>query len=67
MTVGIKFEKNNHIATITINNPDKANIMDRETSDQLNDAWIEIWEDQKIRVTVITGSGDKYFLSLIHI
>ena len=57
----IKFEKKNHIAYITINNPDKANIMDRETNNELDAAWREIWEDLDIRATILTGAGDKYF------
>ena len=59
--MAIKFEKNDHIAYITINNPDKANVMDRSTSDDLDSAWREIWEDQNIRATILTGAGDKYF------
>jgi len=59
--MAIKFEKNDHIAYITINNPDKANVMDRSTSDDLDSAWREIWEDQSVRVTILTGAGDKYF------
>ncbi len=57
----IKFEKKNHIAYITISNPDKANIMDRETNNELDAAWREIWEDLDIRATILTGAGDKYF------
>ena len=57
----IKFEKKDHIAYITLNNPKKANIMDRETSDQLDAAWREIWDDHDMRVTILTGAGDRHF------
>lgn len=57
----IKFEKNDHIAYITFNNPDRANIVDRATSDELDSAWREIWDDHEIRVTVLTGAGDRHF------
>ena len=57
----IKFEKKNHVAYITINNPEKANIMDRETNNELDAAWREIWEDLDVRATILTGAGDKYF------
>lgn len=57
----IKFEKKGHIAYITINNPKKANIIDRGTSDELDEAWREVWEDHEIRVTILTGAGDRYF------
>ena len=57
----IKFEKQDHIAYITLNNPKKANIMDRETSDQLDATWREIWDDHDMRVTILTGAGDRHF------
>ena len=57
----IIFEKKDHIAYITINNPKKANIMDRATSDDIDSAWREIWDDHEIRVTILTGAGDRYF------
>jgi enoyl-CoA hydratase/carnithine racemase len=59
--MAIKFEKRGHIAYITLNNPKKANIMDRETSNDLGEAWKEIWEDNEVRVTILTGAGDRHF------
>ena len=59
--MAIKFEKRDHIAYITLNNPEKANIMDRATSDELDRAWREVWEDHDIRVTIMTGAGDRHF------
>ncbi|MBI4306670.1 MAG: enoyl-CoA hydratase/isomerase family protein [Chloroflexi bacterium] len=54
-------EKRNHIAYITIDNPQRANVLDRETSDQLAAAWKEAWEDHDVRVVIITGAGDRHF------
>ncbi|MDP6668105.1 MAG: enoyl-CoA hydratase/isomerase family protein [Dehalococcoidia bacterium] len=59
--MAIIFKKKDHIAYITLSNPEKANIMDRETSEQLDEAWREIWDDHEIRVTILTGEGDRYF------
>ncbi len=59
--MAIKFEKRGHIAYITLNNPEKANIMDRATSDELGKAWAEVWDDHDIRVTILTGAGDRHF------
>ena len=59
--MGIIYEKRDKVAYITISNPDKANILDKATSDLLSDAWKEVWEDRDIRATVLTGDGDKYF------
>ena len=59
--MGILFEKKNNIAYITLNNPEKANILDRQTSDEISEAWKEIWEDWDIRVAILTGAGDRHF------
>ena len=54
-------EKKKNIAYITIDNPAKANILDRQTSDEISEAWKEMWEDRNVRAIILTGSGDKYF------
>lgn len=54
-------DKRNRIAYITISNPEKANVLDRETADQLARAWKEAWEDHEVRVVIITGAGDRHF------
>jgi enoyl-CoA hydratase/carnithine racemase len=54
-------EKKDNIAYITINNPEKANILDRQTSDELAQIWKEVWEDWDVRVAVLTGAGDRHF------
>ena len=59
--MGILYEKKDRIAYITLNNPQKANILDRETSDELAEAWRDIWEDSEIRVAILTGTGDRHF------
>ena len=59
--MGILYEKKDRIAYITLNNPQKANILDRETSDELAEAWWDIWEDSEIRVAILTGTGDRHF------
>ena len=57
----ILYEKRKTIAYITINNPEKANILDRETSDEISEAWKTVWEDPDIRVAILTGTGDRHF------
>lgn len=55
------YEKHNNIAYLIIDNPDRANILDRATSDELSQAWTEAWEDHDVRVVIIRGSGDQHF------
>jgi enoyl-CoA hydratase/carnithine racemase len=57
----IKFEKRDGVAYITLNNPAQANVMDRETSDELAEAWQDLWEDRDIRCAILTGAGDRHF------
>ena len=57
----ILYEKRNKIAYITINNADKANILDRETSDQISVVWKEVWEDPDVRAAILTGTGERHF------
>lgn len=57
----IDYEKRNNVAYITLNNPEKANILDKQTSDAISEAWIDMWEDRDIRCAIVTGTGDKHF------
>jgi|TARA_B100000315_G_scaffold245974_1_gene272672 enoyl-CoA hydratase len=57
----VEFERNEHIATITINRPEARNAMNPEVMVGLFDAFSEVERNSDIRVAVITGSGDKAF------
>jgi len=59
--VAIKYEKRDGVAYITLDNPGKANILDKATSDEISDAWIDMWEDRSVRCAILTGTGDKHF------
>ena len=57
----IDYEKRDGVAYITLNNPAKANILDKETSDAISQAWIDLWEDRDIRCAIVTGAGERHF------
>ena len=59
--MAIDYEKRDGVAYITLNNPEKANILDKPTSDAISDAWIDLWEDRDIRCAILTGAGDRHF------
>ncbi len=59
--MAIKYEKRDGVAYITLNNPGKANILDKPTSDEISAAWIDLWEDRDIRCAILTGAGDRHF------
>ena len=57
----IDYEKRDGVAYITLNNPGKANILDKLTSDDISAAWIDLWEDREIRCAIVTGKGARHF------
>jgi len=59
--VPIVYEKRNGVAYITLDNPEKANVLDKATSDDISAAWIDMWEDRSVRCAILTGTGDRHF------
>jgi enoyl-CoA hydratase/3-hydroxyacyl-CoA dehydrogenase len=57
----ITFEKKPPIGWVTLNRPDKLNSITSKMIEELNDVMNTLWDDEKIRVLVITGAGDKAF------
>lgn len=56
-------EQNNGIATITINRPSKLNALNKETIQELHDAFEACDADAVTKVIIITGSGEKAFVA----
>jgi enoyl-CoA hydratase len=59
----ILLEVNDGVATITINRPKSLNALNTEVLNELFQAFEFIETDEKIRVLVLTGSGDKAFVA----
>ena len=55
--MAIDYKKRDGVAYITLNNPEKANILDKKTSDEISEAWIDLWEDREVRCAILTGKG----------
>ena len=51
------------VGIVTFNNPEKRNAMSIEMWDGLGQALIELREDDSVRVVILTGAGDKAFMS----
>ncbi|NBB92478.1 MAG: enoyl-CoA hydratase [Gammaproteobacteria bacterium] len=51
------------VRTITVNRPDKLNALNRRTLSELDRAMTEAGRDEKVRVVVLTGSGEKAFVA----
>ena len=54
---------NNGITTIIINRPKKLNALNKETIQELHDAFNEANVDKNTKVIVLTGSGEKAFVA----
>nr|WP_010530743.1 enoyl-CoA hydratase [Lentibacillus jeotgali] len=53
--------KEEHIAVLTLNRPEAMNAMSKRLLDELNELVQKINEDNSIRCTIITASGEKAF------
>lgn len=51
------------IARLTINRPNKLNALNRETIQELHDAFEAVEEDDEVKVVILTGSGEKAFVA----
>ena len=54
-------EKNDRVATITLNRPDVLNALNHQTVGELGDAFDDVAGDGNIGVVILTGSGEKAF------
>ncbi len=55
------YEKKGGIAYLTINNPEKANVMDDDVIEEMGQEYRDFWEDRDMRVMIITGAGGRHF------
>jgi enoyl-CoA hydratase len=53
----------NGVGVITFNNPEKRNAMSLDMWEGLGKALIELRDDAQVRVVILTGAGDKAFVS----
>lgn len=53
----IKVEKENGLATVTLNRPDSLNAVNGELHHELSRIWADIAEDEEINAVVLTGAG----------
>src|SRR5699024_3958287 len=59
----IIYEKDNGIAKVTMNRPEKHNAFTQLTVNENNDAFADARDDSSIGVIVLTGAGEKAFCS----
>ncbi len=54
------FERDGHVATVTLNRPDARNALSGEMIVRMADAWVQIDEDPEIRVAIVTGAAGHF-------
>lgn len=55
------YEKQDSIATVTINRPEKRNAWTTQVSEEIIDVFGMMEDDPEVLVTILTGTGDKAF------
>ena len=53
----------NNIATVTINRSKKLNALNKETLEELHNAFKALKDDDNVKVIILTGSGTKAFVA----
>lgn len=59
--MGVVFRKEGHVAYVTLDRPEAMNALDPESWQELHQIWRTIKEDREIRVSVLTGAGERAF------
>lgn len=63
MYKNILTQRENFLEIITINRPDKLNALNKETIQELHDAFDKANQSDEVRVILVTGSGEKAFVA----
>ena len=53
-------EKDGHVLTVTLNRPEKRNAVNCEVMCRLYDSWVQLDEDDELRVAILTGRGNTF-------
>ena len=56
----IKIEKNNHVATVTLNRPEKGNVLSTDLMNEIIKSTEEFRDDLKTRVVIFAGAGKNF-------
>ena len=56
----VLYEKKDNVAVITLNRPEKRNVMGGETSEGMRNAFDRVQKDGDVRVVILTGTGTAF-------
>lgn len=63
----IEFRVTDHVATLTLNRPDKLNSFNQRMANEVAEVWRRTRDDEEIRVAVVQASGDRAFCTGIDV
>ncbi|MCU4186853.1 enoyl-CoA hydratase/isomerase family protein [Acidiferrimicrobium sp. IK] len=63
----IEFEVSDHIATITLNRPDKLNSFNETMAGEMTEVWEAVRDEDDVHVAVLQANGDRAFCTGIDI
>lgn len=59
----VVLDRDQSVATITVNRPEKRNAMDQDTRDELREAFRSVATDESVRSIVLRGAGEGAFIA----
>jgi E-phenylitaconyl-CoA hydratase len=63
----IEFDVTGHVATVSLNRPDRMNSFTERMADELAAVWARVRDDDDIRVAVLRANGDRAFCTGIDV
>jgi len=63
----IEFDVSDHVATVTLNRPDRMNSFNQRMADEFAAAWARVRDDDDIRVAVLRANGERAFCTGIDV
>jgi E-phenylitaconyl-CoA hydratase len=63
----IEFEVSDHVATLTLNRPDKLNSFNQRMANEVVAAWRRVREDEDVRAVVVQANGERAFCTGIDV
>jgi enoyl-CoA hydratase/carnithine racemase len=63
VVVRIEVREQGHVAYVTVNNPERRNVLGIAGKKALTEAFTQLAKDKRLRVAVLTGAGERSFLA----
>jgi enoyl-CoA hydratase/carnithine racemase len=58
---GLRYEKADHVATITIDRVDRGNSLTKKMETIFRALWADVRDDPEVRVAIVTAAGERHF------